>query len=336
MCLALVVAACGPSRSSARGAAAPAQSAEELAASVERLRIERRLRERKIRDLERQLAAASVASDEASSVPGLPVQVLAPSGDEHARSLVEPGPSRAAAGDGELPGQLTADGERVIGLADDGSEIVYVEDAAAGRLVQPSAEALAEVGRTQRRSAAPLADGPAIDEGDAAQLLDDASAERIAAYPGPLASIGRRAARSRTAGRLAPPVRGPDNGDAEAQYRSAVAQVRQGEYGAAVGSFRAFLRRYPSHDYSDNAQYWLGEAFYAQRLYPQALVELRLVAERYPQGNKVPDALLKVGYCHLAMGERAQAQRVLHELVRLYPRTQPAILAARKLEERSN
>lgn len=394
MCLALA-AACGarPSRSTAGSSS----SERDLQVAVERLRLERRLRERKIRDLENQLATRGETPAQAmSEIPNLPVQVLGPKGGARAAndageraevSRLAPVGGRGAANDNlpdanlldsnlpdnNLPGELTVDGERVVGVADDGSEIVYVDDAATGRVVAPSPEALAEIGRGSggRRASVPAGAGsPDIDEGNARELLDSdggvASADRIPPMSGQLSSIGRRAARTRTqptrlvmtpppaspamvttapvAGPPTPPiaaagkspqpsVRGSDNGAAETSYREAIAQIRRAEYAEAITSLRAFLERYARHDYADNAQYWLGEAFYAQRQYAQALVELRRVGELYPQGNKVPDAMLKVGYCHLAMGDRDEGQRALREVIRLYPRSQPALLAAKKLEE---
>lgn len=385
MCLALA-AACGarPSRSTTGSSS----SERELQVAVERLRLERRLRERKIRDLENQLATRGETPAQAmSEIPNLPVQVLGPKGGGRAANdageRVEVSRLAATAGrgaandnlpDNNLPGELTVDGERVVGVADDGSEIVYVDEAATGRVVAPSPEALAEIRRGSggRRASVPAGAGsPDIDEGDARELLDSdgggASADRIPPMSGQLSSISRRAARTRSqptrlvmtpqpaspamvttapvAGPPTPPiaaagksppqpsVRGSDNGAAEAAYREAIAQIRRAEYAQAITSLRAFLERYARHDYADNAQYWLGEAFYAQRQYEQALVELRRVAELYPQGNKVPDAMLKVGYCHLAMGDRDKGQSALHEVIRLYPRSQPALLAAKKLEE---
>jgi tol-pal system protein YbgF len=385
--MALAATACGarPPRSStsSSGSGSGASSERELQLAVERLRLERRLRERKIRDLENQLATsgqnpgASSASAGSGELPSLPVQVLSPaagratpsttnSADEVSSLSRASRSARAggAADDDELPGELTAQGERVIGLADDGSEIVYIDDAATGRVVSPSAEALAEVGRPGRRSAiapAPAGlDGPAIEEGESRALLNDDDEgdslhDRLPPLPTPLASIARRAARTRaqptrvtvapSAPSIAPAiaparpaspqpsVRGSEGGTAELAYREALAKIRRAEYEGGIASLRDFLQRYPRHDYADNAQYWLGEAFYAQRQYGQALAELRLVVERYPQGNKVPDALLKVGYCHLAMGEREKSENVLREVIRLFPRSEPALLAAKKLEE---
>ncbi|HEY0992203.1 MAG TPA: tetratricopeptide repeat protein, partial [Kofleriaceae bacterium] len=66
--------------------------------------------------------------------------------------------------------------------------------------------------------------------------------------------------------------------------------------------------------------------------YPRALSEFRRVVEVYPRGNKVPDALLKVGYCYQAMGQGDKARAVLEQVVNIYPKSEPATLAAKRLE----
>jgi tol-pal system protein YbgF len=121
-------------------------------------------------------------------------------------------------------------------------------------------------------------------------------------------------------------------GDPGGEYRAAVALLKGGDPIGAVTALRAFLARYPRHDYADNAQYWIGEAFYVQQDYGRALIEFRTTIETYPRGNKVPDALLKVGYCYLALGQGDKARAVLEQVVSLYPKTEPATLAARRLE----
>ena len=122
------------------------------------------------------------------------------------------------------------------------------------------------------------------------------------------------------------------NDAAAGDYRAAVELVKSGKHDEAVTALRAFLKQYPRHDYADNAQYWLGESFYARKDYQQALTEFRATIETYPRGNKVPDALLKVGYCYQALGQTEKARAVLEQVVNLYPKSEPAVLASKKLE----
>ena len=94
-----------------------------------------------------------------------------------------------------------------------------------------------------------------------------------------------------------------------------------------------WLRLFASHDFADNAQYWLAEVYYDQKDYPTAVREFRRVMEKYPQGNKVPDALLKLGFCHLALGSTEVARQTLEQVVRSYPGHGAAALATAKLAD---
>jgi TolA-binding protein len=46
----------------------------------------------------------------------------------------------------------------------------------------------------------------------------------------------------------------------------------------------------------------------------------------------VPDALLKLGFCHLALDEKDQARAALARVIDMFPRSHPAALAAERLE----
>ena len=116
-------------------------------------------------------------------------------------------------------------------------------------------------------------------------------------------------------------------------YRRAYEALRQGQHDGAAEGFRDFLRRYAAHDLADNAQYWLGECYYDTKDFPAAVREFRRVVERFPHGNKVPDALLKVGYSYLALGSIEAGKQTLEQLVRSYPRHETAVLATTRLAE---
>ena len=253
--------------------------------TVVELRAERRAQDRKLRDLQHQLdkLRADRVTAVVGAMPSLPVEGAAPAG----------APS------------TTPDGGRVVGVTDDGTEIVYEGEAASTK----------------------------------SYAFDDESPSPRRARPAPSIEFGpvadrretpRRSARpARVATRERPTERSDAAGDA---YRAAVELVRGGDHATAIANLRTFLRTYPRHDYADNAQYWLGEAYYAQKDYPHALTEFRNVIETYPRGNKVPDALLKVGYCYHALGQSEKAKAVLEQVVNLYPKTEPAALAAKRLE----
>ncbi len=121
--------------------------------------------------------------------------------------------------------------------------------------------------------------------------------------------------------------------DPLALYRTAYDALRAGRHDDAVHGFREFVRLYPRHDYADNAQYWLGECFYDRKQYALAAAEFQKVVARWPAGNKAPDALLKLGYCLIADGDKTKGREILRDLPGTYPRTEAARLAAERLAE---
>jgi tol-pal system protein YbgF len=118
-----------------------------------------------------------------------------------------------------------------------------------------------------------------------------------------------------------------------ALYKSAYDDLRAGRHDAAERGFRDFVRRFPHHDYADNAQYWLGECFYDQKRYDKAAPEFKSVLARWPTGNKAPDAMLKLGFSLIALGDVDKGGRVLREVPATYPRTEAARLASERLAQ---
>lgn len=269
--------------------------------TVEELRTDRRAQDRKLKDLQHQLdnLRADKVSSIMASMPQLPVEVSGPASGS--------GPGSAATRD---PGA-----SRIVAVTEDGTEIVYEGDAALGKVATMDDDPTPTPRRASRSASAPAPIGAFQPSG---------GMEVSRRVP-----VSARTARVATREREMPTERGDD---ASADYRAAVELVKAGSSTQAIDGLRAFLRKYPRHDYADNAQYWLGEAFYAQKDYPHALAEFRNVIETYPRGNKVPDALLKVGYCYQALGQGDKARAVLEQVVNLYPKTEPAALATKRLE----
>ncbi|MCK9532025.1 MAG: tol-pal system protein YbgF [Gammaproteobacteria bacterium] len=102
-------------------------------------------------------------------------------------------------------------------------------------------------------------------------------------------------------------------------YQKAFDLLRELRYEQAAAAFRDFLKNYPQGRYAHIAQYWLGEAAYAQRNFKQAITEYQKLLDNYPKSPKLAEALLKIGYSHNELGDRAAATRVLNELVKRYP-----------------
>src|SRR5207245_1999698 len=104
----------------------------------------------------------------------------------------------------------------------------------------------------------------------------------------------------------APPPPRPDTlrpDGAEEAYNAALALFRAREHGQAVLDLLDFIAKYPRHLLAPNAQYWIGEAYYVQRDYRQALVEFQRVIDMAPASPKAADALLKMGLSYTNLRE---------------------------------
>jgi tol-pal system protein YbgF len=123
------------------------------------------------------------------------------------------------------------------------------------------------------------------------------------------------------------------NGDDKASYQAAFTMLKDGQYDRAIAAFQKFLASYPDSSLADNAQYWLGEAFYVNKSYPEAQSAFQRVMDKYPQSRKISDALLKIGYCKYEMKQYDSARQVLGQVVARFSDTPAGRLAQQRLEK---
>ncbi len=105
-------------------------------------------------------------------------------------------------------------------------------------------------------------------------------------------------------------------------YDAALALVNQKQFGPALESFAAFLVKWPDHPNADNATYWRGECYFAQGEYARAAEQFEGLITRFPLGNKVPDALLKLGMSQEKLGTAQKASQSFDRLRREFPRSE--------------
>ena len=116
------------------------------------------------------------------------------------------------------------------------------------------------------------------------------------------------------------------------EFDAALGELREGRYPEAVAAWRRFLNAHPNSGLAGDAQYWLGEAYYLSRDYNAAKEAFIALGLNHPQSARLPDALLKLGYIYGEQGDAARARDVLQKLVQVYPNTQAASLAERRLQ----
>lgn len=168
------------------------------------------------------------------------------------------------------------------------------------------------------------------------EALATSRAQQAAARPVAQPAVDTRgyslpvSAATPAAARSAAPTASATGQSGLAVYRRALDEFNRGEYDRSIESLNDFIASRPEDDYMDNALFWLGECYYGLGRYQDALTQFQRVVSVYPDGNKVPDSLLKVALTYERLANDTSAREVLRVLVETYPTTD----AARRAEER--
>ena len=123
-----------------------------------------------------------------------------------------------------------------------------------------------------------------------------------------------------------------ETAESEAAYRDAFAQLKAGQYDQSIKGFTRYLQLYPNGQYADNAQFWVGEAYYVTRRFEPAIAQYQNLIANYPDSQKQAQARLKIAYSFDELGRRDEAVQILVQLKRDYPESAAAQLAEHRLQ----
>jgi tol-pal system protein YbgF len=127
------------------------------------------------------------------------------------------------------------------------------------------------------------------------------------------------------------PIPGNAAADPETLYRTSYNDYLRGNYDLAILGFRQYLESFGSTDLADNASYWIGESYYRQKRFQDAIREFDAVVSQFPNSDKVASALLRKGYAYLELGEQSKGVVQLQNVIRRYPKSDEANLARQQL-----
>ncbi|UCG62409.1 MAG: tol-pal system protein YbgF [Candidatus Zixiibacteriota bacterium] len=111
----------------------------------------------------------------------------------------------------------------------------------------------------------------------------------------------------------------PPRIDCGAAYDESFILVRQGEYDRAIENFDNYIAQCPGHESVEFAYYWLGECYYAQEKYVDAINMFEYLLENYKSSVKASSALYKVGRSQQELGKVDQAKATYQRVIDDYP-----------------
>jgi tol-pal system protein YbgF len=118
-------------------------------------------------------------------------------------------------------------------------------------------------------------------------------------------------------------------------YNSAYADYLKGSFDMAIDGFRVYRENFPDSPLSDNALYWIGECYFSEKRFDQAVTEFNDLILNFPQSDKIAAAFLKKGLALAELGRKEEAIVTLKLLMSKYPLEEEARIAQEKVKELS-
>ncbi len=124
------------------------------------------------------------------------------------------------------------------------------------------------------------------------------------------------------------------NESPDKQYEFATSFLKVGDYPTAERAFREFVLANPDHQLAGNAQYWYAETFRIRQLYTDAAAAYLEGYQKYPQGEKAPVNLLKLGVSMVQIGEKDQGCKMINGVEKQYPKANQSVIQKAKYESK--
>jgi len=142
-----------------------------------------------------------------------------------------------------------------------------------------------------------------------------------------------------TAGNVPPPTSlasaapsGPAP-SADMLYSNGLKDIQSGKYDLARSEFQDYLKYYGKTDLASNAQFYIGEIYYRQKNYQEAITEYDKVINNYPKSFKLAPARLHRATAMIALGQKSSGIRELREITKLFPGSEEDRYARAQLKE---
>ena len=114
-------------------------------------------------------------------------------------------------------------------------------------------------------------------------------------------------------------------------FDTARADFFAGQWDSAISGFQAFLKAFPKSELADDAQFNIGETYYSQNRWAEAVAEYNKVIETYPNTNSVPLAYYKRGMSQERLGQTDAARASWETVVKMAPDSDAGRLAKQLL-----
>lgn len=124
--------------------------------------------------------------------------------------------------------------------------------------------------------------------------------------------------------------------DEQNAYDHAFELLKQSRYQDFILAARQFVTTWPTSQLADDTWYWMAEAHYVNHEFENALSGFRTVVVRYPDSQRVPEALLKTGYIQYDIGAYDEAAEIFRDILVRFPGHNVTVSAQTRLRRIEN
>ncbi|MGB2907546.1 MAG: tetratricopeptide repeat protein [Candidatus Aminicenantaceae bacterium] len=125
----------------------------------------------------------------------------------------------------------------------------------------------------------------------------------------------------------------PPNLSPQEVYTMARSDYLKGNFLLAIEGFSMYQEHFDDSPLVDNALYWIGECYFSQENYEDAITRFNDLILGYPDSDKIPAAYLKKGIGLSLLGKTDEALAVLKLMVSKFPLEEEANIAQQKIQE---
>lgn len=106
----------------------------------------------------------------------------------------------------------------------------------------------------------------------------------------------------------------------EQSYQQALKKILEGsDFATGRTELESFIKKNPQHELAVNAQYWVGEAYYGEKKFENAILKFQEVIQKYSDHPKAAAALLKQGKAFSALNDIGNAETTWKQLIKTFP-----------------
>jgi len=116
-------------------------------------------------------------------------------------------------------------------------------------------------------------------------------------------------------------------------YNMANSDYLKGNFDLAIAGFKMYMEQFPESPLVDDCLYWIGECYFSQKKFKEAIDQFNDLILNYPNGDKIPEAYLKKGICFVELGQKEEALSVFKLLVSKFPLEEETKIAQQKIKE---